>query len=50
MKSRIGPIVLVVAGVVFLLGNLGVIPHVGRLLAVWWPAILIAVGVWKLAS
>ena len=50
MRSRIGPIILIVLGVLFLLGNLGVIPHLGRLLAVWWPAILVAVGVWMLAK
>ena len=44
-KSRVGAVILIVLGVLFLLGNLGLIPHVGQLLARWWPVILIAVGV-----
>ena len=48
MKSKVTPIVLIVIGVLFLLGNLGVIPHLGPLLREWWPVILIALGVWML--
>lgn len=44
-KSRIGAIVLIVLGVLFLLSNLGWIPRLGPLFAQWWPIILIAVGV-----
>ncbi len=46
MQSRIGPIVLVLLGILFLLNNLGLLPlralvyHLGT----WWPVILIAVG------
>ena len=43
-KSRIGAIVLIVLGVLFLLSNLGWIPRLGPLFAQWWPIILIAVG------
>lgn len=47
MKSRsgIGAIILIVLGTLFLLSNLGILPHFGVLLAKWWPVILIAVGV-----
>ncbi len=47
MRSRsiVGPVILIVLGFVFLLSNLGWIPHIGRLLITWWPVILIAIGV-----
>ena len=47
MRSRsiVGPVILIVIGFLFLLSNLGWIPHIGRLLATWWPLILIIVGV-----
>lgn len=44
-KSRIGALVLIVLGVLFLLSNLGLIPRLGPLFAQWWPLILIIVGV-----
>jgi len=44
-KSRIGAVILIVLGVLFLLSNLGWIPGLGALIAQWWPVILIAVGV-----
>jgi hypothetical protein len=44
-RSIVGPVVLIVLGVVFLLSNLGWIPRIGQLLITWWPAILIVVGV-----
>ncbi|GAB4211958.1 MAG: hypothetical protein OHK0048_10420 [Rhodoferax sp.] len=46
MKGNVAAIVLVLVGSFFLLSNLGLI-HVSlsELLRVWWPAILIAVGV-----
>ena len=47
-KSRFGALILIVLGVLFLLGNLGLIPHVGPLLAKWWPLILIVVGAFLL--
>jgi hypothetical protein len=47
-KSRFGALILIVLGVLFLLGNLGLIPHFGPLLAKWWPLILIVVGVFLL--
>jgi chromate transport protein ChrA len=43
--SIVGPVVLIVIGLIFLLSNLGLIPHIGRLLLTWWPLILIVVGV-----
>jgi hypothetical protein len=43
--SRFAALLLIVLGVLFLLGNLGVIPRLGPLLAQWWPAILIVIGV-----
>jgi hypothetical protein len=43
-KSIFAPLVLVVLGALFLLSNLGVLPHLGPLFARWWPLILIAVG------
>lgn len=44
-RSSIAAFVLIALGVLFLLSNLGVVPHIGALLAKWWPAILIVVGV-----
>lgn len=44
-KSTIGAVILIVVGVLFLLANFGWIPRIGPLLAMWWPAILIVVGV-----
>jgi LiaI-LiaF-like transmembrane region len=44
-KSRIGALVLIVLGVLFLLSNFGWIPRLGPLFAQWWPVILIIVGV-----
>jgi chromate transport protein ChrA len=43
--SIVGPVVLIVIGLIFLLSNLGLIPHIGRLLLTWWPLILVVVGV-----
>ena len=43
-RSRVGALILIVLGVLFLLGNFGLIPRLGPLLAQWWPLILIAVG------
>ena len=50
IKSRIGALVLIVLGVLFLLSNFGWIPRLGPLFAVWWPAILIIVGVFLLVQ
>jgi hypothetical protein len=44
-KPRIGALILIVLGVLFLLSNLGWIPRLGPLFAQWWPVILIVVGV-----
>jgi hypothetical protein len=47
MRRLILPLVVIALGVVFLAHNLGYLPlwHLRRLLEVWWPVILIAVGV-----
>jgi hypothetical protein len=49
-RPKTGAYVLIVIGAIFLLVNLGVLPirEVARLLATWWPLILIAIGVSRL--
>jgi len=49
-KSKIGALILIVLGALFLAANLGWIPRIGPLLAVWWPLILIVVGVYMLVQ
>lgn len=45
MKGHFAAIALILVGTFFLLSNLGVITvSLGEILRVWWPAILIAVG------
>lgn len=44
-KSHVGAFILIGLGVLFLLSNFGMLPHLGALFARWWPLILIAVGV-----
>jgi len=44
-KPRIGAIILIVLGALFLLSNLGMLPRLGPLFAQWWPLILIVVGI-----
>lgn len=44
-KSLFAPLLLIALGVYFLLSNFGMIPHLGPLIARWWPLILIVVGV-----
>lgn len=50
-RSRVGAIVLIVIGTIFLLVNLGLlqIREIAELLGKWWPLILIGIGVWQLA-
>jgi hypothetical protein len=50
LRSRTTAIILIVVGTLFLLSNLGWIPHIGPLLRQWWPVVLIAVGVVLLAQ
>jgi len=45
IKPRIGAVILIVLGALFLMHNLGWIPRLGPLFAQWWPVILIVVGV-----
>jgi LiaI-LiaF-like transmembrane region len=49
--SRLGALVLILIGSTFLLINLGIFPlaELKTLLARWWPAILIVLGLWMLA-
>ena len=44
-RSRVGPLILIVVGTLFLMSNLGWIPRIGPFLHQWWPLILIIVGV-----
>ncbi len=44
-RSRIGALVLIVVGILFLLSNLGWIPQLGPLFHKWWPLIPIIIGV-----
>ena len=44
-RSRIGALILIIVGTLFLLSNLGWIPRIGPFLHQWWPLILILVGV-----
>jgi hypothetical protein len=43
-KNRVGAVILIIVGVLFLLSNLGWLPRLGPLFAQWWPLILIVVG------
>lgn len=46
MKGNVAAIVLVVLGTFFLLNNLGLINvSLAELFKIWWPAILIVLGV-----
>jgi len=45
IKPRVGAIILIVLGALFLLSNLNILPRLGPLFAQWWPLILIVVGV-----
>jgi len=49
-RSLVGPLILIVIGVAFLLINLGLVPiaEMRALLAKWWPLILVVIGVWQL--
>jgi cell wall-active antibiotic response 4TMS protein YvqF len=47
-SSKLGAWILIGLGALFLLGNLGLIPRLGPLLAQWWPVILILIGVYLL--
>ena len=47
IRLHIGAVILILLGVIFLLINLDIAPavEVKKLLAQWWPLLLIAVGV-----
>ena len=49
-RSRTGAYILILIGVLFLLVNLGVLPiaEVRQLFAMWWPLILVVIGLWLL--
>jgi hypothetical protein len=44
-RSKVGALILIALGVVFLLSNFGWLPRLGPLFAQWWPLILVIVGV-----
>jgi hypothetical protein len=44
-NPKVGALILIVLGVLFLLSNFGWIPRLGSLFAQWWPLILVIVGV-----
>jgi hypothetical protein len=44
-RSRVGAVILITLGALFLASNLGWIPRLGPLLHQWWPLMLIVVGV-----
>lgn len=44
IRPRLAAILLIVAGALLLLSNLGLLPRLGPLFAQWWPLILIVVG------
>ncbi len=44
VRSKLGGLILIVLGVLFLLANFGWIPRLGPLFAQWWPLILVIVG------
>jgi lipopolysaccharide export LptBFGC system permease protein LptF len=50
MRTKSGPIILILIGVIFLLVNRGLLPvaELKTFLAQWWPLILIIAGVWAL--
>ena len=43
-RSRVVALILIIAGTLFLLSNLGLLPRLGPLFHQWWPLILIVVG------
>ncbi|WP_167505730.1 LiaI-LiaF-like domain-containing protein [Desulfosediminicola flagellatus] len=50
MRASIGPILLIVVGVLLLLSNLGFV-QIGQLKVIfkeWWPALLIVIGLLQL--
>jgi hypothetical protein len=44
-KSLVGAYILIALGIIFLLSNLGMLPPLGKIMALGWPVILIIVGV-----
>ena len=44
-NSNLGAYILIGVGVYFLLLKFGWIPHLGYLIAEWWPVVLIGIGV-----
>ena len=46
MRPSVSAFILIILGVLFLMHNLGFeMFNIGRLIATWWPLILIALGV-----
>lgn len=50
MKLEIGPLLLIIVGVLLLLSNLDIVPvgELKKVLATWWPALLILLGIIQL--
>jgi hypothetical protein len=44
-KSMFGAYILIALGIIFLLSNLGLLPPLGKIMALGWPVILIIVGI-----
>lgn len=50
LRSRFAALVLIVAGALLLLSNLGLMPRLGPLFHQWWPLLLIVLGVLMLVQ
>lgn len=46
MRFRLFPVILIVLGVTFLMGNLGIVPkdELRQFFHTWWPLLLVAIG------
>jgi hypothetical protein len=49
-RSRAVALILIIAGSLLLLSNLGMIPRLGALVHQWWPLLLIVVGILMLVG
>ena len=47
-KSLLGGLILLVAGVLFLLSNHDMLPPLGPLFHTWWPLLLIIAGLYSI--
>lgn len=46
MRFRLFPIILILIGMTFLMGNLGIVPkdELRQLFHTWWPLLLVGIG------